>query len=79
MKTKTRIILVSFLLMVDKKEGFSVGDYELTDQRVILIAIIFVCLIMLINGNLKKGGHNNLKYARTFIPGGYNNIYKQEV
>ena len=59
-----------------QKESFSIGDYELTDQRVILIAIIFVCLIMLMNGNLKKGGHghNNLKYAHTFIPGGYNNI-----
>ena len=52
-----------------QKEKFEVGGYELTDQRVILIAIIFVCLIMLMNGGSKKT--DSLPYTYTFVQDGY--------
>ncbi len=53
-----------------RKDNFSIGDYEITDQRVILIAIIFVCLIMLMNGN-SKNKKTDLPYTYTFVGDGY--------
>ena len=54
-----------------KKEAFSVGDYEITDTRVVLIAIIFVCLIMLVNNNTKKKKLQPHRYVYSFIQDGY--------